>query len=98
MESDAVPRGTYEVWGDDDEVIGLTVARSYPKGMSIVRTDPPTMDAIDEAGVALFLAWCLTNAAQLTLAKDPVLDILERTAAVNVTVCPRCGGAGTVVS
>lgn len=56
-----IPEGKYTVWADDDDVIGLTVARSYPKGFSIVRTDPPLMDSFDEFEVAHYLAWCLTN-------------------------------------
>ena len=59
------PLGEYDVWADDDDVVGLTVARTYPPGYSLVRTDPPIMDAFDEIEVAQFLAWCLSNAATL---------------------------------
>lgn len=55
------PKGRYEVYADDDDVIGLKVAKSYPSGWAIVRTEPPLMDAFDEFEVAQYLAWCLTN-------------------------------------
>lgn len=57
------PHGTFTVWADDDDVIGLTVARTHPHGYPIVRTDPPIMDAFDELDVAEFLAWCLSTQA-----------------------------------
>lgn len=60
-----VPRGSYDLWADDDDVIGLTVARTYPRGLPLVRTEPPFMDAFDEIAVGQFLAWCLTNAERL---------------------------------
>ena len=56
------PKGKYDVWADDDDVIGLTVARTHPHGYFIVRTEPPFMDAFDEYEVARFLADCLTHA------------------------------------
>ena len=59
------PHGQFDLWADDDDVIGLTVARTYPKGYSIVRTEPPFMDAFDEFEVGQFLAWCLSEANQL---------------------------------
>lgn len=62
---EAVPPGEYGVWADDDDVIGLTVARTSPRGFFLVRTEPPLMDAFDEFGVGQFLAWCLTNACDL---------------------------------
>lgn len=46
---------------DDDDVIGLTVAKTYPSGWAIVRTDPPLMDGFDEYGIGTFLAWCLSH-------------------------------------
>lgn len=55
------PAGRFELFADDDDVIGLTVAKTYPQGWAIVRTDPPIMDAFDEFAVGLFLAWCLSN-------------------------------------
>jgi len=57
----AFPTGQYEVYADDDDVIGLTVAITKPSGYPIVRTDPPFMDAFDEFDVAHFLAWCLSQ-------------------------------------
>lgn len=57
----AFPIGQYDVYADDDDVIGLTVATSKPSGYPIVRTDPPFMDAFDEFDVAQFLAWCLSQ-------------------------------------
>ena len=55
------PEGRYELYADDDDVIGLTVAKTYPKGYPIVRIEPPFMDAFDEFEVGKFLAWCLSN-------------------------------------
>ena len=57
------PYGTFGLYADDDDVIGLTVARTYPKGRPIVRTDPPFMDYFDEIEVGMFLTACMTNAA-----------------------------------
>ena len=57
------PYGTFGLYADDDDVIGLTVARTYPKGWPIIRTDPPFMDAFTEFDVGSFLADCLTHAA-----------------------------------
>jgi hypothetical protein len=59
------PEGTYELYADDDDVIGLTVAKTYPQGWPIVRTDPPIMDAFDEYEVGKYLAWCLSNHAKV---------------------------------
>lgn len=50
-----VPAGTYGLYADDDDVIGLTVAKTYPHGYAIVRTDPPFMDAFDEFAVGQFI-------------------------------------------
>ena len=58
-----VPAGRYELYADDDDVIGLTVATTYPSGWPIVRTDPPFMDACDEFAIGQFIAAALTNAA-----------------------------------
>lgn len=57
------PHGDYGVWADDDDVIGLTVARTHPAGFFLIRTEPPFMDAFDEFEVAKFLAWCLSTKA-----------------------------------
>jgi hypothetical protein len=59
------PHGRYDLYANDDDVIGLTVARTSPHGYFIVRTKPPFMDAFDEFRVGQFLAWCLTNAERL---------------------------------
>lgn len=59
------PRGSYELYADDDDVIGLTVARTYPRGWSIVRTDPPFMDAFDEFAIGRYLTWCMSNSERL---------------------------------
>lgn len=59
------PTGTFGVYADDDDVIGLKVAESYPHGYHVIRTEPPLMDAFDEFSVAMFLAWCLTNAERI---------------------------------
>lgn len=90
-----IPAGKYGVWADDDDVIGLTIAKSYPSGWPIICTEPASVNTPDELEVAQFLAWCLANADRLTV-HDPVLDLLQRTAPVNVTACPTCGGEGTV--
>lgn len=66
----AFPRGSYELYADDDDVIGLTVARTYPRGWAIVRTDPPFMDAFDEFDVGEFLAWCMSNSQQLQALRE----------------------------
>jgi hypothetical protein len=55
------PEGDYELYADDDDVIGLTVAKTYPQGWAIVRTKPPHLDAFDEFEIGQFLAACLTN-------------------------------------
>lgn len=55
------PHGVYGLWADDDDVIGLTVAKTYPCGYPVIRTDPPFMDAFDEYEVGRFLAWCLST-------------------------------------
>jgi hypothetical protein len=59
------PAGGFQLYADDDDVIGLTVARTYPQGWSVVRTEPPFMDAFDEFELGQFLAWCLTNSERL---------------------------------
>lgn len=59
------PHGTYDLYADDDDVIGQPVARTHPQGWFLIRTDPPIMDAFDEFEVGNFLAWCLTNAERL---------------------------------
>lgn len=64
------PEGTYELYADDDDVIGLTVANTYPKGYAIVRTKPPLMDAFDEYEVGKYLAWCLSHHAEVTALID----------------------------
>lgn len=61
------PHGEYGVWADNDDVIGLTVAQTYPAGYWLIRTEPPFMDAFDELKLAQFLAWCLTNSERLLL-------------------------------
>lgn len=55
------PKGKFEVFADDDDVIGLTVATTHPRGYKIVRTDPPFMDAVDELEIAQFIADALTK-------------------------------------
>lgn len=59
------PHGHYELYADDDDVIGLTVGRTYPCGLPLMRTKPPFMDAFDEVRVGQFLAWCLSNSERL---------------------------------
>ncbi len=61
----AVPKGRYELFADDDDVIGLTLVRTYPSGWSIVRVDPPLMDAFDEYGVASFITDQLNKAGRI---------------------------------
>lgn len=61
----AVPKGRYELYADDDDVIGLTILRSYPSGWSVVRVDPPFMDAYDEYGVMQFVVERLNRAASI---------------------------------
>lgn len=65
MSAASVPKGRYELFADDDDVIGLTVARSYPSGWSIVRVDPPFMDAFDEYGIASFITAQLNRAGRI---------------------------------
>ena len=55
------PEGDYNLWADDDDLIGLTVAKTYPSGWPIVRTTPPLMDGFDEYYIGDFLARCLTH-------------------------------------
>lgn len=61
------PEGTYDLFADDDDVIGLTVAKTYPSGWAIVRPeprvrpDPPHSTAFDEFDVGRFLADCMTH-------------------------------------
>jgi hypothetical protein len=64
----AFPDGGYELYADDDDVIGLTVAHTYPSHWAIVRTDPPYMDGYDEFDIGQFLAWCLTNRSAIVAA------------------------------
>jgi hypothetical protein len=61
----AVPKGRYELDADDDDVIGLTIAKTYPSGWAIVRTDPPSMDACDEYAVAQFVLGQINKAAAI---------------------------------
>jgi hypothetical protein len=61
------PHGAYALWADDD-VIGLTVAKTYPQGWPIVRVNPPLMDAFDEFDVGQFLARCLSHHHEITKA------------------------------
>lgn len=70
MSAGAVPKGRYELYADDDDVIGLTVARSHPSGWSIVRTDPPLMDAFDEYGVATFIVKQLNRAGAIVTCSE----------------------------
>ncbi len=60
------PKGEYELYADDDDVIGLTVAKTYPKGYCIMRTNPPFMDAFDEFELGQYLVWCLSNYEQIS--------------------------------
>jgi hypothetical protein len=55
------PSGEFELYHDDDSVIGLTVAKTYPSGWAIMRTTPPYEDACDDYDIGQYLAWCLTN-------------------------------------
>ena len=68
------PHGKYDVWADDDDVIGLTVAKTYLQDWPIVRTDPPFMDAFDEFKVGQFLAWCMTKSETLLAEMKEDLD------------------------
>lgn len=97
MPSLPFPHGVYELYADDDDVIGLPVARTHPKGWFLIRTDPPIMDAFDEYEVGGFLAWCLSNAERVLPMMDEseVASILARTARTDTTVCGKCGGTGT---
>lgn len=65
MGGSAVPPGRYELFADDDDVIGLTVARTWPKGYVIVRTEPPFMDAFDEYALAQFILAQLNKAGAI---------------------------------
>jgi hypothetical protein len=65
------PYGDYQLYADDDDVIGLTVARTYPQDWTITRTAPPYMDAFDEFAVGQFLAWCLSNAETILPQMSP---------------------------
>lgn len=55
------PDGRFTLWASDDDVIGLTVAKTYPSGWAIVRTEPPLMDGFDEYQIGEFIAWCLSH-------------------------------------
>ena len=55
------PEGNYGLFADDDDVIGLTVAKTYPSGWALMRVNPPHMDAFDEFEVGQFLARCLSH-------------------------------------
>ncbi len=55
------PEGSYGLFADDDDVIGLTVAKTYPQGWPLVRANPPIMDAFDEFAVGQYLAKCLSH-------------------------------------
>ena len=65
MSAASVPRGHYELFANDDDVIRLTIARTSPHGYVIVRTDPPHMDAFDEYAVAQFLLAQLNKAGAI---------------------------------
>jgi hypothetical protein len=56
---DRFPAGRFDVFADDDDVIGLCVATTRPSGYCIIRTHPVFMDSFDEYEVARFLATCL---------------------------------------
>ena len=64
------PDGDYQLFADDDDVIGLTVATTYPQGWPIVRVQPPHMDAFDEFDIGQFLADCLSNHSAVTAFLD----------------------------
>lgn len=55
------PLGDVGIYADDDDVIGITYARTCPSGWSLVCTDESTMTTtyVDEYAVAAYLAWCL---------------------------------------
>lgn len=55
------PAGAYGLFADDDDVIGLTIAKTYPQGWAIVRVNPPLMDAFDGFDVGQFLARCASH-------------------------------------
>lgn len=57
-----IPEGKFDVYADDDDVIGLVVAKSYPSGWPIIGTEPASMPTADEFEVAQFLADCMSNA------------------------------------
>ena len=62
------PEGSYGLFADDDDVIGLTVAKTSPQRWAVVRVNPPTMDAFDEFDVGQFLAKCLSHHHEITKA------------------------------
>lgn len=62
------PAGAYGLFADDDDVIGLTVAKTYPQGWPLIRVNPPHMDAFDEFEVGQFLARCLSHHHEITKA------------------------------
>ena len=73
------PEGRYELYADDDDVIGLTVAKTYPSGWAIVRTDPPFMDGFDEFAVGQFIALCLSNHERIIRSLDETPENEEPT-------------------
>ena len=92
-----VPKGEYDLFADDDDVIGLTVAKTYPHGWPIVGVDPPSMPTHDEFEVGRFIARCLTNASGVLDHLDNqerIKSVFAATAPVHTTVCPTCGGSG----
>lgn len=86
-----VPAGRYELYADDDDVIGLTVATTYPSGWPIVRTDPPFMDACDEFAIGQFIAAALTNTTA------PEGDVLAELRAVREAIRKAMHENGRVV-
>lgn len=64
-----IPASRYEVYADDDDVIGTTIARTYPSGWPIVGNTAGIV-AFDEFQVGQFLAWCLTHADDVQRLRD----------------------------
>ncbi len=93
------PDGTYEVFADDDSVIGLTVAKTKPHGYFIVRTDPPFMDAFDEYEVAKFLAWCLSHyAARAKNEENDMTDSINIEGGICGMIAPYATPSGNPVA
>lgn len=60
-DDERVPFGECGIYASDDDVIGLPVARTYPSGWYIIRTEPAEATAFDEWATAKYLAWCMDD-------------------------------------